>query len=136
MNKLKGTIKHIQSAENISIVDVEIDNQNFRAIVLETPETSSYLKEGNQVFILFKETEVSIGKIIKGEISLSNRIKCRIKKIKKGKILTELKLLFNDTYITSIITTASAERLNLKEGEEVEAFIKANEVSIMEIVDG
>ncbi|RMD45877.1 MAG: transporter, partial [Aquificota bacterium] len=71
-----------------------------------------------------------------GEISLSNRIETTVKDIKKGKILTQLRLSFSNKEITSIITTESAKRLNLKVGDKVVAFIKANEVSLMEIVDG
>jgi molybdopterin-binding protein len=135
MNKLKGQIVNIQSEENISLVDINVGNQIFRALVLETQETSPFLRVGNFVYILFKETEVSIGKIIKGSISLSNRIPCTVWKIKKGKILSQLELIFEDIKIFSIITTSSLERLGIKEGDSVEAFIKANEVSIMEMLN-
>ncbi len=136
MNRLKGKIVDVSSEENISVVKIKVDDILLTSVLLETPETAEYLKIGRDIFILFKETEVSIGKNIHGEISLSNRIETTVKDIKKGKILTQLRLSFSNKEITSIITTESAKRLNLKVGDKVVAFIKANEVSLMEIVDG
>ncbi len=136
MNKLKGEITQIQSEENISVVKIKSNNTLFTSVILETPETAEYLKEGNEIYILFKETEVSIGKCEKNEISLSNSIETVVKDIKWGKILTQLKLSFDSKEIISIITTDSAKRLNLKIGDKVTAFIKANEISLMEILNG
>ncbi len=134
MNKLKGRIEKISFFENLSFVEVKVGKEIFKSVVIETPETSPYLKIGNEVFLLFKETEVAVGKDCTGKISLSNQIPCKIKKIKKGKILTQITLSFEVFEINSIITTFSADKLSLKEGEDVIAFIKANEISLMEIL--
>ncbi len=133
MNKLKGYIKNINSSQNLSIVEIDLNGIDICSIVVETPETASYLKTGNQVFVLFKETEVSIGKNVQGLISLRNQIPCKVTKIEKGKILSKIDLECKEHRIVSIITTSSVERLNLSIGDEVTAFIKSNEVSLMEI---
>jgi len=133
MNKLKGFIKSIKSSKSISIVEVKVGNQIFKSVVLETPESSSYLKEKNEVYILFKETEVAIGKNFYGNISLSNKIKCKIVNIEEGKIISKIELTFEDKNIISIITTDSLKKMNLKENDEIIAFIKANEVYLMEV---
>ena len=133
MNKLKGFIKSIKSSKSISIVEVKVGNQIFKSVVLETPESSSYLKEKNEVYILFKETEVAIGKNFYGDISLSNKIKCKIVNIEEGKIISKIELTFEDKNIISIITTDSLKKMNLKENDEIIAFIKANEVYLMEV---
>lgn len=133
MNKLKGFIKSIKSSKSISIVEVKVGSQIFKSVVLETPESSPYLKEKNEIYILFKETEVAIGKDFSGDISLSNKIRCKIVDIKEGEIISKIKLTFEDKNITSIITTASLKRMNLKKNDEITAFIKANEVYLMEV---
>lgn len=102
----------------------------FSCVLLETADSASYLKIGRQVTLLFKETEVSIGKNLSGMISLRNRITSRIKKIEKSKILTKITLDYRGEEITSIISTKSAERLSLAQGDDVEWLVKANEISL------
>ncbi len=132
MNKLKAKIVRIDSSEDISLVDLKVKNDIFSCVVIETPQTANYLKIGNQVTILFKEAEVSIGKNLSGEISLRNRVKSTIKHIEKGEVLTRLVLDYEGIEIGSIITTRSANRMKLENGDEVVGLIKANEVSILE----
>jgi len=133
MNKLKGFIKSIQSSENISVVDIDVDGISLCSIIVETQKTADYLKVGNEVYILFKETEVSVGKNVQGLLSLRNQINCTVQNIEKGKVLSKVVLNFKNYNIVSIITTNSVEKLQLKIGDNVKAFIKSNEVSLMEI---
>lgn len=132
MNKLKATIVNIESSEHISLVDLQTNGDIFSCVIIETAETADYLKTGNEVFILFKETEVSIGKNLSGEISLRNRIHATVKQINKGVVLSSLLLDYKGIEIGSVITTRSANNLQLKAGDAVVGLVKANEVSIME----
>ncbi len=132
MNKLKAQIVNIETSEHISLVDLQANGDLFTCVVIETPETADYLKIGNAVHLLFKETEVSIGKNLSGQISLRNQIHSTIKQIEKGRVLTKIILDYKGIEIGSVITTRSANQLNLQVGEAVVGLIKANEVSIME----
>ena len=130
MNKLSGTILHVESTKTIALVDVQVHDDIFSAIVLDTLENSSYLKKGSAVTLLFKETEVSIGKNLSGLISLRNRIPSRIKNIERSSILSKVILDYQGSEIVSIITTRSVDRLDLKPGEQVEWLVKANEITL------
>ena len=136
MNRLRGKIVNIESSESISLVEVKTDIGNICAVVVETPETAEYLKVNNDIYVLFKETEVSIGKELSGMISLRNRFECVVDEIQKGKVLTRLILKCGDRVIKSVITTKSAQRMEIKKGDDVTALVKTNEVSLMEITDG
>ncbi|MFQ5965899.1 MAG: molybdopterin-binding protein [Candidatus Scalinduaceae bacterium] len=131
MNKLKGKIMNIESSEHISIVDIDVEGDLFSSIIIETPETADYLRIGEEVFMLFKETEVSIGKALSGNLSLRNRLTSKIKTIEKGKVLTKIVLDYSGKDIISVITTRSTNKLDLKVGDEVQGLVKANEVTIM-----
>jgi molybdopterin-binding protein len=131
MNKLLGKIMNIESSEHISIVDIDVEGDLFSSVIIETPETADYLKIGNEVFMLFKETEVSIGKALSGNLSLRNRLTSKIKTIEKGKVLTKIVLDYKGKDIVSVITTRSTNKLDLKVGDEVQGLVKANEVIIM-----
>ncbi len=136
MNKLRGRITRIEFNDHISLVDVDVSGDSFTATLLETPEDAPYLKVGNAVDVLFKETEVSLAKGLTGLISLRNRINTTVKLVRSGVILSEVVLDYRGYTISSIITTRSIQRLDIKSGDEVEAMVKANEVTLMEVEDG
>ena len=130
MNKLIGKVIFIESSPHMSMVDIDVNGDVFSSIVLETPATAAYLKQGKQVALLFKETEVSIGKNLSGLISLRNRFKATIREIEKSDILTKVFLNYKSKIIVSIISTRSAQKLGLVDGDEVEWLVKTNEVSL------
>lgn len=133
MNRLIGTITAIESNGYLSLVDVAAGRDVFTAMVMETPRNAAYLKVGNTVAILFKETEVSLAKGLSGTLSLRNIVRGSVRRIRRGEILCEVALDCNGHALTSIITTRAMNRLELQEGDEVDALVKANEVSLMEI---
>lgn len=131
MNRLEGTIKEIITHEGISLVRLDSPgNLVFTSVVIDTSETAGYLKTGNRVSMLFKETEVSIAKGAVENISLQNRIPCKIKAINKGILFCGLHLVCGDNNLYSIITSNACRQLMLKENDAVIALIKTNEVSL------
>ena len=62
--------------------------------------------------------------------SIRNRLAGTIEKIVSDKVVSELVIRTAAGNVTSIITTGSVERMNLKEGDNVFAIIKATEISI------
>lgn len=128
MNKLKGTIAAVESNSHMSLVDVEVDGDVFTATLLETPETASYLKVGQAVTMLFKETEVSLAKDLSGLITLRNRIPAVVTGIQRGAIMSAVSLGYRDLQLTSVVTTRGIDRLQLAVGDNVEALVKANEI--------
>ncbi len=136
MNRLYGRITAIESSDHLSLVDVAVGQTAFTAMLLETPESSPHLRVSNEVMVLFKETEVSLAKNLSGLISLRNRVRCTVRGIRHGNILCEVTVDCDGEPLTSIITTRAVKRLELKEGDEVEALVKANEVSVVEVRSG
>lgn len=132
MNQLPGTIKDITSSGNVSLVSLETAGVNLSAIIIGTPSNTVYLRPGKTVLVLFKESEVSIGKNFSGLISLRNQIAAEIISIEKGEVFSKIDMEFLSLQITSLITTRSAERLELDIGDKVTAFIKSNEVMLMD----
>lgn len=135
MNRLRGTITAISCNDHLSLVDVVAGEDSYTAIVLETPQSAPHLKVGNEVAVLFKETEVSLARNLSGDLSLRNRVPGQVRQIREGGILSEVVLDCRGVTITSIITTRAVRRFGLQEGEEVEALVKANEVTLAEADD-
>ena len=62
--------------------------------------------------------------------SIRNRLPGTIKKIVSDKVVSEVVIQTAAGTVTSIITTGSVERMNLKEGDNVFAVTKATAVSV------
>ena len=62
--------------------------------------------------------------------SIRNRLPGTIEKIVSDKVVSEVVIRTAAGIVTSIITTGSVERMNLKEGDNVFAVMKATSVSI------
>jgi molybdopterin-binding protein len=131
MNKLSGTITKIQQSGAILLVDVEVNGHGFSAMLIESASKPDWLYDGNSVNLIFKETEVALAKNLSGIISMRNRMKCSVRQIERGELLSKIDLKFGDYMIASAITTRSVDSLGLKIGDEVEALVKSNEVSLM-----
>jgi molybdopterin-binding protein len=62
--------------------------------------------------------------------SIRNRLPGTIEKIVSDKVVSEIVIRTAAGEVTSVITTSSVQRMNLKEGDQVFATIKATEVSV------
>jgi molybdopterin-binding protein len=129
MNLLQGIIKNIESYEGISLVDIAIDNDEFSSLIINSNTTNEYILAGNKVNLLFKETEVSI-KNYHPEFhkKRQNKIIAQVKNIRKGKILSELKLIYKENEITAVILTRLLNELALKTGEKAIVILRTQEI--------
>jgi len=62
--------------------------------------------------------------------SIRNRLPGTIEKIVSDKVVSEIVIRTAAGEVTSVITTSSVQRMNLQEGDQVFAIIKATEVSV------
>lgn len=132
MNKLTGIITQIQQSGAILLVDVAVDGHGFSALLIESATHPHWLQTGNTINLVFKETEVTLAKNLSGIISMRNRMKCKVEHIERGGLLSKITLKFQNRHtITSAITTRAVEALQLTVGDEVEALVKSNEISLM-----
>ena len=130
MNKLQGKVTATQTEGNLTLVDIDCQGTPLKTIVIETQDTCDYLEKNTDVEVLFKETEVSISTERLTSISLRNQIPCQITRMVKGKILSQIDLVFGNAQLKSIITTQAVLDLELKIGQQVYSLIKTNELMI------
>ena len=133
MNKLKGQISKVKVHGGISQASISLGQGiDINCILIETPETASYLAPGIQVNVIFKETEVILAKGDEFQLSLQNRIPGKISAIKTGELLCEVAVETVPGTVTAIVSRDSLDALGLKKGEAVMAMIKQNEVMLSE----
>jgi len=120
----------IQTSGSISMVGVRVGGYtDFYSVVIDTPETASYLVMGRQVQVLFKETEVVLA--TEGganNISIENKILGTISTIERGVLLCRLVLSTQLGEVVAMLSEKSVAQLGLKENMEVAVLIKLNEI--------
>lgn len=132
MNVLKGEIESVTVKNSLSLVKIKVGSFHLTSIVIDTPDSSPYLKIGNRINAIFKETEVIIGKGREHPISLQNKITGTIDAIESGDLLSKVSLETEIGEIVSVITSNAVNQLQLVKGSEVTAMIKTNEVMLSE----
>ena len=128
MNVLKGNIAEIRVNGELSIIRVDVKGNLLSCIVIDTPETADYLVVGGEVRVIFKETEVIIATGETQGISLRNKFRGKVSRIDSDILLSKLTIGTPVGDITSIITSNAVKELEIKEGTEVTAMIKTNEL--------
>jgi len=131
MNKLEAKVTSIDSLENLTIVQFKFNETTLSMMSLGL----SNIKIGSKVFLNVNSSHIAIAKNLKGEISLSNQFECTIQKLTKGELLSSLILNYQGSILTSIITTNSLIRMNLRQNDKIIALIKASDLSIQEIIE-
>ena len=132
MSKLIATIKKINSADNLNIVEFDFLGNSLKMMSLGL---NSNIQIGIKVQLSVKPTNISIAKNFTGEISLSNQLVAIIQNIENSELLSSISLKTDDFLLESIITVESSKRMNLQIGDEVIILIKASNLSIEEVLN-
>jgi molybdate transport system regulatory protein len=130
MNKLPGKITQVQRSGALVLVDIDVAGMNCSSLIVNNENEHSWIEPGSEVFMIFKEMEVSLARNFSGQISLRNRFECFVLSVEYGEIVAQIRLQFDKYVINSVITARSARMFDLKKGDAVTALIKANEMSL------
>ncbi|MCV6606587.1 MAG: TOBE domain-containing protein [Campylobacterales bacterium] len=131
MNIIEATVKKIDSKESLNIVNFDFQGNSLSMMSLEVGD----LYVDSKVSLGVKPTNIAIGKNLSGNLSYSNQLSGEIVEISNGELLCSVKVSIKDIVLESIITTNSSKRMNLKESDKVTLFIKASDLSILEILN-
>jgi molybdopterin-binding protein len=132
MNKFIARVKEIKSVDNLNIVKFDFADTTLSMMSLELSDSIAI---GTKVVLSTKPTHVAIAKGFSGEVSYSNQLAAKILHVEDAELLSSIKIQVNDTIIESIITKDSSQRMSLHVEDDVSIFIKANELSIVEVLD-
>ena len=138
MSQLFATIASIENEESLNIVNFVCAGQKLQMVSLELNET---VQRGKNVTLACKPTSVAIAKPGIGTedlcsiLSYANQLRVKIVSLDIGKLLCSAVLSLGEFTLEAILSRDAVERLQLHEGDEVIALIKANELSILEVHD-
>jgi molybdate transport system regulatory protein len=127
MNSFKMTIKNIQSYDYIDMIKVISNELELNVITLQL---ALKIHEGDNVLILFKESEVIITKDFGCFIGIENVIPSNIVDIKIGNVFSEVLLDSKCGLFKALLTIEALRKIKIYIGERVYALIKSNEIAL------
>jgi len=130
MNKILAKVSAIESVDNLSVISFEANKQHLCLMALGL---NFELHVGSEVYLSAKSSNISLAKNLQAELSISNQLTCSIISIEMGVLLCSIRLRFAQTILRSVITKASALRMQLKLNDPIIALIKASDLSILAI---
>lgn len=133
---IKAEILSFKTKEGVDFYEFKAffgEKQNSPLFMLSLSGTDA--KVGDVVGLNFKSSDVIIALNALKECSISNEIACEIISIKRGEILSALRLKSGETEFESIISAASCDRLGLCAQMKVFAYVKASSLYIEKLGD-
>ena len=131
MNRLQGTIAAIRSAGRLTLIDVNIGPDQVSGLIIDTPETNPYLRIGHSVWVVFKESDVALGKSSQGQISISNCLEGVVVGVAHGQLVSRIRLDYKGQHIYATLPNRSLELLPFEIGDKVDILIRINEILLL-----
>ncbi len=132
MSIINARITEIHSVDSLNIVSFDFLGTTLKMMSLDL---NAEMQVGREVRLNVKPFHITIVKDFYGDISYSNRLDAVVKSCENGELLSSVKLLVNSAIFESIITKELALEMKLKAGDNVLVMIKANDLSIQEVLN-
>ena len=131
-NQIAGVVELISNGTVNAEIHIKLKSgYSMVSVITNTAVNNLNLKLGDEVVAIFKSSTVLITTDITLNISARNKLQGKIDSIHQGEINSELIIdIGNGDKIASVITSNSIARLNIKEGAQVSAIIKASDVML------
>lgn len=125
MNIIPGVISSVLEDDLFAKIDIEHDNINFSACILNSECDATFSKPGTPVNMAFKETDTIISLLNDKKISCRNRFPSKVTSIVYGVVMTRIAAAYKGFTIVSLVTSSSARQLNLRPDISVICMVKS-----------
>ena len=132
MNTLSATITTITISEYLSSICVAVGDDTFHLLLAEVSNAEDLLH--TCVTLAFKETEVILSNAFTP--TTANLLQGTIHEIKKGIVLSEVILNYQESTITALVPTVTFDTLNILQGDNVYWMVQPSEISLLRGHDG
>jgi molybdate transport system regulatory protein len=132
-NVLPGTVANVVKGAVNSEVSLTLGGgETVVAIITNSSAQSLGLKPGNSAFAIIKASEVMVGKNLENaRLSARNILSGQVAELQDGAVNSEVGIrLPGGTMLIASITRASVKALELKQGDNVSAVVKASHVLV------
>lgn len=128
MNTVSGVITRMHTHDSFTVTTVRVRGKGDVAVI--TLELKDAFRPKATVSLLFKESDVIIATGRCSRLSVENRFACTVAWITAGDVFVEMELTASFGAFRAVIGRAVWADLAVKPGDDVYAFVKANEISL------
>lgn len=132
MNTLSATIIALTASDHLSCICVAVGEDTFHLLLTEVSNAEDILH--TNVTLVFKETEVILSKV--STPTTANLLQGTIHEIKKGIVLSEVILNYQESTVTALVPTVTFDTLNMSQGDTVNWMVQPSEISLLRGHDG
>ncbi|QOP46489.1 TOBE domain-containing protein [Sulfurimonas paralvinellae] len=132
MNTIVTNVTAIENVNNLTLLHCE---SHTTAIVMMSLKLNPDIRQGSQVALAVKPTNIILAKEHPQQTSCENILHATVKTVEAGELLCSVTVSFEETILEAIITREAHNRLLLKQGDAVSLLIGANDIYIQEILD-
>lgn len=132
MNTLSATITALTASEHLSCICVAVGEDTFHLLLAEVSNAQDLLH--TNVILVFKETEVILSKVFTQ--TTANLLQGTIYEIKKGIVLSEIILNYQESTVTALVPTVTFDTLTILQGDTVYWMVQPSEISLLRGHDG
>jgi molybdate transport system regulatory protein len=130
-NQFAGTVTKVADGAVNGIVTIDVNGTPVSATISLNAISELGLKPGKKAYAVIKATEVMVGRGEHLPLSARNQFPGKVIGVEKGAVnsIVRISALGGNT-ISATISNNAVEELNLKDGEDVLAVIKATSVMV------
>lgn len=132
MNTFSATITAVTTSAHLSSICVAVGDDSFHLLLAEASNVDDLLH--TSVTLAFKETEVILSKVFTQ--TTANLLQGTIQEIKKGIVLSEVILNYQESTVTALVPTVTFDTLNMLQGDTVNWMVQPSEISLLRGHDG
>lgn len=130
-NQIQCNVEHIEKGKmNSSIIAGLKSGYEIISNITNSSLHLLKLQKRDNILILFKSSSVILSKENTFNISIKNKLQCKIIEIVTDDSDSEIILDLGEDTIVSTISTEEVKLMNLRVGDKVNAFIKPSDIMI------
>lgn len=118
MNRLRGQILSVRTHQGTSLVECGTPAGTLTSVVLDTPESAPWLAVGQELSLLFKESEVWM--LPGGARFIPHCLKGEVESIHEGELLARVACRTDGGRVTSLVDRDWLARLALSVGDAID----------------
>jgi molybdate transport system regulatory protein len=118
LNRLRGQILSVRTHQGTSLVECGTPAGTLTSVVLDTPESAPWLVVGQELSLLFKESEVWM--LPGGARFIPHCLKGEVESIHEGELLARVACRTDGGRVTSLVDRDWLARLALSVGDAID----------------
>ena len=131
MNQLRAKVTRIDNHERLHLITFDFHEQK---LVMMGLALSEGVREGVAVRLGVNPTHITLAKKMQGSLSDSNILTGVIVSCENGVLLSNIVVRVFDTMLEVTIMREASQNMALKAGDNVDMFIKASDLFMLEVL--